>query len=301
MSDENRETDRYEGAEGSSRWNVNRGLVILSALTLIGAIVALVYGFHQQSLVGQLSSNAEQMNATVGQLRGQVDSLTAKLSDVAAQQAAAAAAASANGTGAAGGKQAAGRRRADDKRLKQLQTRLDEQQKQLKDTQDQVSQTRTDLEGSISSTRDELNGSIAKTHEELVTLQKRGERNYFEFDMVKSKQFQRLGPLMLSLRRTDTKHKTFNLVMVVDDNMLSKNHVNLYEPIWIHRADDPQPVQVVINKIERNVVHGYVSAPKYRNSEISATVQPVSATTPAQSPTPNAPSNPPATPEQPPR
>ena len=32
------------------------------------------------------------------------------------------------------------------------------------------------------STRTELQGSIAKTHDEIVVLQRKGERNYYEFD-----------------------------------------------------------------------------------------------------------------------
>ena len=157
-----------------------------------------------------------------------------------------------------------------DKRYAQLKSQLDEQEKQLKETQDAVAKNRADLEGSISSTRDELNGSIAKTHEELVALEKRGERNYFEFDLTKSKDFQRIGPLTLSLRKADTKHKNYDLSMVVDDNELSKKKVNLYEPIWIHTETGGESVQVVVNKIEKNVVHGYVNAPKYKKSELAA-------------------------------
>ena len=71
--------------------------------------------------------------------------------------------------------------------------------------------------------------------------------------------------------------------MIVDDNRLSKKNVNLYEPIWIHTENDAQPVQVVVNRVEKNLVHGYVSAPKYKPSELAAsstgaaTVTPVAA------------------------
>jgi len=151
----------------------------------------------------------------------------------------------------------------------------------LRETQDLVARNRTDLEGSLSSTKDELNGSIAKTHEELVALQKRGERNYFEFDLNKSKQFQRVGPLTLSLRHADTKHMNYDVNMMVDDNQLSKKHVNLYEPIWVNTESEGQSVQVVVNKISKNFVHGYISAPKYKAAELAsagaATVTPVSA------------------------
>jgi hypothetical protein len=229
-------------------------------------------------------------------LQGQLNTVTAKMNDMeTAQQAqqAAAAQAAAQKKGHPGAQTAARRGTSADKRYKQLQSQLEDQQKQLKDTQDLVAKNRADLEGSLSSTKDELNGSIAKTHEELVALQKRGERNYFEFDLSKSKQFQRFGPLTLSLRHTDTKHMNYDLNMVVDDNQLSKKHVNLYEPIWIHTESEGQPVQVVVNKISKNFVHGYISAPKYRPSELAtsasgaATLTPVSATTQADPNRPN--------------
>src|SRR5215469_14926322 len=172
-----------------------------------------------------------------------------------------------------------------DKRYKQLQAQLEDQQKQLKETQDQVVKNRTDLESSLSSTKDELNGSIARTHEELVVLQKRGERNYFEFDLNKSKQYQRIGPITLSLRHTDTKHMNYDLAMVVDDNQMNKKRVNLYEPIWIHTESAGQPVQIVVNKIGRNTAHGYISAPKYRESELASSTAATPALTPVSTST----------------
>jgi hypothetical protein len=57
--------------------------------------------------------------------------------------------------------------------------------------------------------------------------------------------------------------------MIVDDNEFNKKKVSLYEPIWIHTENERQPVQVVVNRVERNLVHGYVSAPKYRPSELA--------------------------------
>jgi hypothetical protein len=266
------------------------GLVAAAVIAVIAACFAIGYGYHQQSLVSQLTAQQTQMTATVGQLQGQVDSLTGKLNDVttAQQQAATAAAEAAAKANSPAAKQAASQRSAAaSKRMKEFQTRLEDQQKALKDTQDEVAKNRSDLEGNINSTRDDLNGSIARTHEELVALQKRGERNYIEFNLTKSKQFQREGPLMLSLRKADTKHKSFDLTMIVDDNELRKKNVNLYEPIWIHRSDDPQPVQVVINKIDKDRIQGYVSAPKYRNSELSPAVTPAAQKTPADSPTAN--------------
>jgi hypothetical protein len=291
--DEYGETNQNGHKGETSSAAVNRWLAVAVVALVIAAGVAFGYGYRQQLLVGHLTAQESAANATITQMQGDLNTLTGKLNDMTAAQAAQAAQiASQQEKKAVQARSAAKRGAPIDKRYKQLQAQLEDQQKQLKDTQDQVAKNRTDLEGNISSTRDELNGSIAKTHEELVALAKRGERSYFEFDLSKSKQFQRVGPLTLSLRKADTKHKSYDVEMIVDDNQLSKRKVNLYEPIWIHTENESQPVQVVVNKISKNEVHGYVSAPKYKPSELAAgdanaaAVTPVSAhpQTPDQNP-----------------
>lgn len=288
MEDNREQQETQSSGEWPSRTaGINRWVLIAGVGLLVVAGLAFGYGYSQQSAVGHLSAQQSAANATIDQLQGQLNAVTTKLNDmVTAQQAATQAAEQ-----AAAQKKTTGKHGAPvDKRYKELKAQLDDQGKQLKDTEDLVAKNRTDLEGSLNSTKDELNGSIAKTHEELVTLQKRGERNYFEFDLTKSKQFQRFGPLTLSLRRTDAKHMNYDLSMVVDDNRLDKKHVNLYEPIWIHSETGGQPVQIVVNKIGRNTAHGYISAPKYRESELASStagtpsLTPVSATTPAADP-----------------
>jgi len=217
---------------GFAAFGANRWLLVAVIALVVVTGIALGYGYRQQILVGHLTAQQSMSNATIGEMQGQLSAVTAKLNDMtAAQQAAEQAKAHAVATKAASGKKGP----SESKRLKELQARIDDQQKELKETQDLVAKNRADLEGSLSSTKDELNGSIAKTHEELIVLQKRGERNYFEFDLSKSKQFQRFGPLTLSLRRTDAKHMNYDLSMVVDDNQLSKKRVNLFEPIWIYQ------------------------------------------------------------------
>jgi tRNA G10 N-methylase Trm11 len=290
-----REGSEYDQDKTTAPAGVNRILIGVVVALIVIAGVAFGYGYRQQIMVSHLSAQESVATATISDLQGQVGTLTGKMNDmVAAQQAAAQAAAA---QAEAQKKNTGGKRGAPaDKRYKQLQAQLESQGKQLKETQDLVAKNKTDIETSLSSTKDELNGSIAKTHEELVVLQKRGERNYFEFDLAKSKQFQRFGPLTLSLRRADAKHMNFDLAMVVDDNQLRKNRVNLYEPIWIHTESAGQPVQVVVNKISKNFVHGYISAPKYKPAELATTGEP--AVTPAAA-HPETPDQTPQSPKQP--
>jgi hypothetical protein len=99
-----------------------------------------------------------------------------------------------------------------------------------------------------------------------VILQKRGERSYVEFELNKSKQFQRVGAVRLSLRKADVKHKSFDLTMMVDDNELQKKNVNLYEPVRINLLGDQ--LELVVNHVSKDHVQGYLSEPKYKKAEV---------------------------------
>ncbi len=274
--EENQEQRQAEVAQESSGLLANRWRVGAVVLLLVAVGLAFGYGHRQGAMIGQLVSHDAEMSATIGQIQGQLNSITGKLNEMSAAQ-------TATRSGQPGATRAAARPEAD--RLRQMQVRIEQQQKQLKDTRTEVANTRSELEGNLSSARDELNGSIAKTHEELVALEKRGERNYFEFELTKEKRFQRSGPVMLSLRKADAKHETLDLAMIVNDSQLTKKKVNLYEPVWIYDTNDPQPVQVVVNKIDRERVHGYVSAPKYR-ADLAVNATPVSATPSSPGPNP---------------
>jgi uncharacterized coiled-coil protein SlyX len=243
------------------RWLIDFILVLAVAMLAFG------YGYQQQLKVRRLAAQGSVANETINDLQRQLNNMADKMNNMASAQQASADAAS---------QSARKKTAAVDKRYQQLESRLSAQQRRLKETQDLVAKNRSELESNLNSTRDELNGSIARTHEELVALAKRGERSYFEFELEKSKEFQRFGPVPLSLRKTDTKHHSFDMALIVDDNQLMKKKVNLYEPIWVHTENESQPVQVVVNRITKNVVHGYVSAPKYKPSELAAAVGPSS-------------------------
>jgi uncharacterized coiled-coil protein SlyX len=156
-----------------------------------------------------------------------------------------------------------------DPRVKQLQTQVAEQQKQLDSSREDLNRTREDLEGKVNSTRDELSGSIALTHDQVVDLQKRGERNYFEFTLGKAKDFRRVGPFSVSLRKINFKRKSYDLAMIVDDIQLQKKNVNLYEPVWIRVGTQPQPAELVVNQINKDQIQGYISEPRYKQSAVN--------------------------------
>jgi DNA-binding NarL/FixJ family response regulator len=240
--------------------------VSLFVLAAAGVVLG-VCNYQQRSVIRQITAHEADLDGTIAQLRSLLQDATAKIDGIAAVQARQALAA--DSTAQSYTRAAAAEESVQSARLRQLQSAINDQQTKLQATQSEIAKTRADLEGDLNAKRNELNSSIARTHEELVVLEKRGERDYFEFDAAKSKQFERTGPLNLSVRRTDTKHDNVDLVLVVNDQEISKKGVNLYEPVWIYETQDAQPVQVVINNIEKNWAHGYVSAPKYSRADLS--------------------------------
>jgi len=267
--DEYREAGETPDSEDSNRRRGTEWLIVGIVVLLIIGAFAVAYGFRQQNLVRQLTSHQADLNFQISQMQEQISSLTARLNQALPAPPAAASAPATSQQPSEAALVARRRAAAQSKKLKQMEVQLNDQQKQLNDTQDALDHTRSEFSTSLNFTRDELNGSIAHTHEELVALEQRGERTYFEFDLTRSKSFQHAGPIQISLRKSDPKRRTFDLAMLVNDNVLNKRKVDLFEPIWII-GSDTLPLQIVVNNISKDRVHGYVSAPKYPQPRVVA-------------------------------
>jgi hypothetical protein len=233
------------------------------ALILIVFVGLFGYSIHERNVARDLAKQNDQTSAALKDTRAQMDALNAKLDTLAAaQQPAPAPTHVARAHVAA----TAVHHSKPDPRWKKLQSEIDAQGKEIAETRNGIESTRQDL----SSTRTELQGSIAKTHDELVVLQRKGERNYYEFDLDKAKQFTHAGPVGISLRKANAKHQYADLELMVNDRQMSKKHLNLFEPALFYPDDSQQPMQIVINNISKNHIRGYISTPKYRPAELAA-------------------------------
>ena len=256
------------------RWAMPIALVVL-AVILVFTVTSLA---RERRNAAQLATANRELNLSLQEMQNEVRTVSDKLNALAAQPPPAAVPPAASPAPSAAPKvrargSAARRpaRKTDDTRWRQMQEQVTEQKKELADTKQQLDQTRQDLQNNLNSTRDELSSSIAKNHDELVILQKRGDRNLYEFDLERSKQFHRVGPLNVSVRSVNQKHRFYDLVMTVEDQQVERKHVSLYEPLMLRLADRPQPVELVVNRIDKNAVRGYISEPKYKNSELAST------------------------------
>ena len=110
--------------------------------------------------------------------------------------------------------------------------------------------------------RSELGTLIAKNHDEIDVLRRMGERDYVEFTIAGKSKPQKVGNLTVELKGVNEKHNRANVVVVLEDKKIEEKNRNINSPIVIYPSGAHQAEEVVINKIGKNTISGYVSMPK---------------------------------------
>jgi phage shock protein A len=105
-------------------------------------------------------------------------------------------------------------------------------------------------------------GLIASTREDLETLKHRGDRNYYEFTLMKNAKPQPVATVSLQLRKTDPKRGKYTLNVTSDDRTIEKRDRNMSEPIQFYSGRNHLLFELVIWTVDKNKVTGYLSTPK---------------------------------------
>jgi predicted nucleic acid-binding Zn-ribbon protein len=131
-----------------------------------------------------------------------------------------------------------------------------------------VAKTQSDLASAVSqltSMKGDLSSHsslIARNADELEVLKHKGDRNYYEFTLVKG-QKKPVGTVSLELKKADAKRSKFTLVVYSDDKEYEKKDRNLNEPLQFYSGKDPGLFEIVVNSVSaKNTVTGYLSTPK---------------------------------------
>jgi len=111
-----------------------------------------------------------------------------------------------------------------------------------------------------------MSGEVATNSKELSALRQVGERNYYEFDLRKSKEPQKVGDIRLILQKTDPKHNRYTMQVLADDKKLDKKDKTVNEPVQLYVAGSRQPYEIVVNQVKKNEVVGYLATPKLRTA-----------------------------------
>lgn len=131
-----------------------------------------------------------------------------------------------------------------------------------------INATKQDLEATkakLTSTVGDLgvqSGLIARNQEELEQLKRQGERNIFELHLTKSKTPTHVGPIQVTLTKTDPKKFKYTLMVIADDKTIEKKDKTADEPVQFYIHGVPRPYEIVVFDVTKDKINGYLSTPK---------------------------------------
>jgi DNA-binding transcriptional MerR regulator len=131
-----------------------------------------------------------------------------------------------------------------------------------------VASTRADLEATkakLQSTIGDLgvqSGLIAHTAGDLDILKHKGDRNYYEFTLLRGAKPQPVSTVSLQLKKADAKKGKFTMNVTSDDKTIEKKDRNVSEPIQFYSGRDHLLFELVVWTVDKNKATGYLSTPK---------------------------------------
>jgi uncharacterized protein (DUF2141 family) len=135
----------------------------------------------------------------------------------------------------------------------------------VKNVDTKVVGVRTDLDSTredLKMARSEMGTLIARNHDEIDQLRRLGERDYIEFTIAGKNKPQKVGNLTVELKGVNEKRGQFSVAMTAEDRRLEKKNRSMNEPIFFYLSGTKIPEELVINKVGKDTVSGYVSVPK---------------------------------------
>ncbi len=128
-------------------------------------------------------------------------------------------------------------------------------------TRKELEQTRIQLTSAIGDIT-KAHTLIARNHDELMELKRRGERNYFEFDLPKERQPRRVADISLLLKKADPKRQRYTLEVIAEDSRTEKKDKTVNEPVQLYAGRSRALYEIVVNRVGKDRVSGYVATPK---------------------------------------
>jgi chromosome segregation ATPase len=263
-----------EGQSSTGKW-----ILVILAILFVGASV---YGFvSTQQHVDKLTKDLSDSQAQVTELKNRMQTAEAS-EDALAHQV------------GLTKKELAQRAAELQAQQKAAESRLEkeesESQKQIGQVSGEVAGVKTDVGGvktDVASTKADLaatnaklqsavgdlgvqSGLIATTRGDLETLKHRGDRNYYEFTLLRGAKPQPVATVSLQLKKTDAKHGKFTVNVSSDDKTIEKKERNIAEPIQFYSGRDHLLFELVVWSVDKNKATGYLSTPKAAPTPVTA-------------------------------
>jgi len=279
------ESYRYEST-GTPRWIAVLFVVLIAALAVFG-----YFGYSTESKLSQDLSKQQDQNKI---LTAQLDQANTRIADLKSKVEI-----TVQRVGLTQSELAQAKSRAEAIRKEQqasdlkLTTQLTQAQKENDEkigavatevggAKKDIEATRSDLEatkGKLDRSLGDMNvmsGLIAHSRDDLDELRRRGDRNYYEFTLQRSKNAQRVGPVQMSLSRVDQKKSKYTMTVFVDERAIEKRDKTSGEPVqfYVKGSSRMAPYEIVVFDVGRNQINGYLATPKDGSAAAPAAAAP---------------------------
>lgn len=267
------ESYQYESA-GTPRW-----IAVLFGLLIAGVGLVAYAGHSVQGRLEQelskneeqnkiLSAQLEQANTRIADLKGQLDVTSQKVGMTQAELAEARSRAEAIRKQQVASDQKlndqiTAAQKASDEKIGAVATDVTGAKKDIDATRTDLEATKTKLERAAGD-MGVMSGLIARNHDDLEELKRKGDRNYYEFNIQKSKTAQKVGPVQIALNKTDQKKSKYTITVLADDKSIEKKDKTSGEPVqfYVKGSQRLTPYEIVVFDVNKNQITGYLSTPK---------------------------------------
>jgi chromosome segregation ATPase len=259
-------------AGGTPRW------IFLVLGVLVAGMIYLVYAQNEtrKSLEADvaranqradlLAGKIEQADSRIADLKGQLDVTSQKLGLTEAELARARDIAQGVKKQQAASEQALSAKigqvqQENEAKLTQVSTDLTGAKTDIAATRKDLESTKAKLDRSVGD-MGVMSGLIARNKEEVEELKRRGERNIFDFDIKKSSAPQKVGPILIRLKKVDAKKSRYTMDVIADDKTIEKKDKNALEPVQFYTRSTHQLYEIVVFDTAKDKIAGYLSTPK---------------------------------------
>ena len=279
------ESYRYEST-GTPRWIAVLFVVLIAALAVFGYFGYSTESKLSQDLVKQqdqnkiLTAQLDQANTRIADLKSKVEITVQRVGLTQSELAQAKSRAEAirkeqQASDLKLTTQLTQAQKENDEKIGAVATEVGGAKKDIEATRSDLEATKGKLERSLGD-MNVMSGLIAHNRDDLDELRRRGDRNYYEFTLQRSKNAQRVGPVQMSLSRVDQKKSKYTMTVFVDDRAIEKKDRTSGEPVqfYVKGSSRMAPYEIVVFDVGRNQINGYLATPKDGSAAAPAAAAP---------------------------
>ncbi|MFQ5740695.1 MAG: hypothetical protein ACE5JX_16955 [Acidobacteriota bacterium] len=146
-------------------------------------------------------------------------------------------------------------------KIGEMSTRVGQISSNIGDLRELSTRNRKDIEsnqGNLELVRKSSDANAQQINAVKTSL----EREYYNFELEKKGATMKVFNVALSLKGVDSKKQRYTLEIFADGKRIKKKNQSINEPIYFYVKDLKKPYEILVNRIDKKNVVGYLSIPK---------------------------------------